>query len=67
MELGLSGGPESKVKRHALLKKLDLSLDKSIWATEIGEFTVKDIQYSGLEEWNIKNVVKRMESIYEEK
>ena len=24
MELGLSGGPESKVKRHELLKKLDL-------------------------------------------
>ena len=49
-----------------LMKKLDLELPVDVWSKAIEDFSVENIQYDGLEEWDIKHVVKCMERIYEE-
>lgn len=49
-----------------LMKKIDLDFTADVWAEEIKNFSVETIQYAGLEEWDIKHVVKCMERIYEE-
>lgn len=50
-----------------LVKKLDLKLPPEIWAKEIEEFSVEDIQYHGLEDWDMKNVINKLETIYEDR
>lgn len=49
-----------------LIKKVDLTYPISEWANEIEIFPVEIVQYNGLEEWDIRHVVKCMERIYEE-
>ena len=49
-----------------LIKKIDLALPIDVWIKEIEDFSVESIQYHGLEEWDIRQVVKKMEKLYEE-
>ena len=48
------------------MKKLDLELGPDVWAAEVISFSEDTICYDRLEEWDIKQVVKKMEKIYEE-
>ena len=49
-----------------LMKTLDLHFSADIWADEIEKFQIDEIEYYGAEEWEIKQVVNKMERIYEE-
>jgi hypothetical protein len=44
---------------------MDLNLGADAWAREIEEFNVQDVQYHGIDNWDMKNVVKHLEEIYE--
>lgn len=50
-----------------LVKKLDLNLPPEVWAKEIEEFSVEEVCYHGLEEWDMKNVINKLETIYEDR
>lgn len=49
-----------------LVKRLDLSLSAKVWAEEIEQWDRKEVYYEGLEEWDIRYVVKCLEKFYEE-
>ena len=49
-----------------LMIKLDLDFDKCIWADTIENFHVDTVCYNHLEEGDIKQVVRKMERLYEE-
>ena len=49
-----------------LVKRLDLNLPEETWAREIIDFFVDDVRYHGVEEWDMKHVIKQLEAIYGE-
>ncbi len=48
-----------------LVKRVSLNKSVEIWAKEIEEPFKKSVKYSGLEEWDMKYIVKQLEAIYE--
>lgn len=47
-----------------LVKKVDLKASAAEWAEEVLNFHVKDTEYLGIEEWDMKQVVLRLEEYY---
>lgn len=48
-----------------LVKTLNLNLPPEKWAEETINFDVRAVEYSGIKEWDINCVVRRLESFYE--
>lgn len=49
-----------------LVKPLSLTLNADQWAEEAINFQVENIEYQGIEEWNINCVVRKLEDLYSE-
>ena len=47
-----------------LIKKVDLRESAEVWAEEIVNFSVDHVTYQKIEEWDMKQVVLRLEEIY---
>lgn len=47
-----------------LVKKVDLKASADIWAEEIKNFHVEEAEYLGIDEWDMKQVVLRLEEYY---
>ena len=47
-----------------LVKKLDLQLSAKEWAEEIMKFHVDFAKYQGMEEWDLKCVIRSLEELY---
>ena len=62
----ISDSISDSVKTSNLIKKMDLNLPVIDWAKEIELFHVEDVLYDGLKEWDIRQVVRNLEKIYEE-
>lgn len=62
----ISDSISDSVKTSNLIKKMDLNLPVIDWAKEIELFHVENILYDGLKEWDIRQVVRNLEKIYEE-
>ena len=50
-----------------LVKKVNLKDSIEKWTDEIINFSIDDIRYTNLEDWNINNVINKLERIYEDK
>ena len=47
-----------------LVKRIDLNASAAEWAEEIENFHVKEVEYFGIDEWDMKRVVLRLEEYY---
>ena len=47
-----------------LVKKVNLNASAAEWAEEIEHFHIEEVQSLGIEEWDMKEVVLRLEEYY---
>ena len=47
-----------------LVKRMSLKESPNLWAEEALNFKVDDIEYYNLEDWDMKNVIKKLENLY---
>lgn len=47
-----------------LVKQLDLTLSAENWADEIINLEVDAIEYQGIDEWDMRNVINKLEDLY---
>ena len=48
-----------------LVKQLDLTLSAENWADEIINLEVDAIEYQGIDEWDMRNVINKLEDLYQ--
>lgn len=61
----VSASVTEAVRISNLIKTVDLKSGVKVWAEEIENSTVDDVRYDGLEVWDMNNVVKQLEEMYE--
>ena len=61
----VSSSVTKAVQISNLVKTLDLEAGVEAWAKEIENSAVEEVRYDGLEVWDMNNVVRRLEMIYE--
>jgi hypothetical protein len=47
-----------------LVKRVDLHATATEWAEEIEKFHVEEVEYIGIDKWDMKQVVLRLEEYY---
>ena len=47
-----------------LIKYISIDESASTWAKEIQNFPSEEIKYNGIDQWDMKSVVKRLEEYY---
>ena len=47
-----------------LVKSLDLEAGADVWAEEVNSFYVDEVKYDGIEEWDLREIVRSLEMFY---